>query len=622
MKLKCARYQSDAVATEYATLGYLVGIMSILGFPIMPRAKFLQNIILNVIAACFSAAVAMLAMWSSVQARIHTQARVRPGAGGPGTVGTPSAGAQTGGYNSSQSVVCAIWLFFQVYVINSLRSKFPQFVFPAVIWSIFTIVSMSYGPNFTTTTQAVNFAQRLLLAFLTGFGIAFGVSLVIFPMTSRKVVFKVIPAYVGTLRGAMKAYVKYVESLEHSDMFAPTAFPHAPKSSPKAKAKACTNQAMAFKKAIEALTALNTKLHAELPFAKREFALGKLGPDDLNELFRLLRQIMIPLMGLSSVADVFERTSHHFGWDHVPNAGDEQTAEKANPMKEKSVHSWNQLAKLMHEPVVQLTQIMEGGLDHAMLNLQFVKTRKKSKPAKALSDPDVEAKGDAIEPGDPMFGEYMDLKIQEFEKAKQPMLRKWCELQGIDLAPDFFEKPTDSQLPWSTGETGFDQRRRRRQMYLLLYIDLLLVSTARATLDLVYFADIKARSGKMDRKHLIAPGYKRFRKWLRSLLNPNEEDSSDDATHAMNESSGTGSTVAVGAAYQKRKDPEHLPPQNFSQKVGDVIRLMPSALASSHSSFGFRVACATISIAILGFLGSTHVWYTTQRGFWAVIMIR
>jgi hypothetical protein len=41
--------RSKTVATQYSTLGYLVSIMSLLGFAIMPRAKFVQNIVLNVV---------------------------------------------------------------------------------------------------------------------------------------------------------------------------------------------------------------------------------------------------------------------------------------------------------------------------------------------------------------------------------------------------------------------------------------------------------------------------------------------------------------------------------------------------------------------------------------------
>jgi hypothetical protein len=47
-----AFYQADSVAATYTTLGYLVPIISVLSMPIMPRAKFVQTLILNLIGIC------------------------------------------------------------------------------------------------------------------------------------------------------------------------------------------------------------------------------------------------------------------------------------------------------------------------------------------------------------------------------------------------------------------------------------------------------------------------------------------------------------------------------------------------------------------------------------------
>ena len=44
-----SRYQSTQWAEEYTTLGYLAAIMSLLGMSIMPRAKFVQTMMLNVV---------------------------------------------------------------------------------------------------------------------------------------------------------------------------------------------------------------------------------------------------------------------------------------------------------------------------------------------------------------------------------------------------------------------------------------------------------------------------------------------------------------------------------------------------------------------------------------------
>ena len=66
---------------------------------ILPRAKYVQTLILNIIGTCIGGAIAILGVWSGVQARIHTT-----------PAGTVAA------YNSSQAVVCAIWLFANIWL--------------------------------------------------------------------------------------------------------------------------------------------------------------------------------------------------------------------------------------------------------------------------------------------------------------------------------------------------------------------------------------------------------------------------------------------------------------------------------------------------------------------------
>lgn len=84
---------------------------------------------LNILAVCLSAAVNLLALYCAVQARKNTT-----------PFGTPLSAA----YNSSASVVCALWLAFQVYLISVVRVLRPQLQFPAIIYSIFVIVSLSW----------------------------------------------------------------------------------------------------------------------------------------------------------------------------------------------------------------------------------------------------------------------------------------------------------------------------------------------------------------------------------------------------------------------------------------------------------------------------------------------
>lgn len=91
--------------------------------------KLKQARLLNVLSVGVAAAMNLLALYCATQARAHT---AHPGA-------APTA------YNSSASAVLAIWLIFQTYLVNALRSALPQFQFPVIIYSIFTCVSSTYG---------------------------------------------------------------------------------------------------------------------------------------------------------------------------------------------------------------------------------------------------------------------------------------------------------------------------------------------------------------------------------------------------------------------------------------------------------------------------------------------
>lgn len=122
-----ALFQSSAYSNTFSTLGYLTAITSVLGMCMMPRGMFVQSMLLNIIAVCTGAALCLLMLYCGIQARLHTAV---PGA-------SPIA------YNSSSSAVLAVWLVFQTYLVNTLRSALPQFQFPVIIYSIFLIVSES-----------------------------------------------------------------------------------------------------------------------------------------------------------------------------------------------------------------------------------------------------------------------------------------------------------------------------------------------------------------------------------------------------------------------------------------------------------------------------------------------
>jgi hypothetical protein len=588
-----AMYQADKVAQTYTTLGYLVAIISILGFCIMPRAKFIQTMTMNVLSTCIGSAIAMLMLWSAVKAREHTTV---PGA-------PPSR------YNSSQSAVLGVWLFFQIYIVNTLKAKFPQLAFPAILYSIQVNVAATSGFLFTTPAQCEAFIQRLLESFLTGFGIATGVSLFILPVTCRKVVGKEMTGYIGLLKGAIAAHKGYIHSLEGSDMFGQTYIPEAEDGDDKERKPKVKPEVAAVRKLTGALQELHGKLTADLAFAKREIAYGKLTPDDFEAMFKHLRSILMPMLGLGSVMDLFERAAEINHWDG------EDVSEHDHELREKAVAEWNELFAFVHEPFDHIMQVMDEGLTHIMLRMQFAKPPKKKK---GQNQDDAEAKGDTVRPGDKNFAEYMEKQADIFYNAKEPTLRHWVESKGIKLSADYFSCPdqiddeTLRRLPSIT-----TRKRDQRQLYIVLYVIFLLNSVSRSILEFVKFADEHDQA--TAKKKVINPGGRRLKKWIKSIFKTQDSNHDDETTIAGFDRNNT--TVYMGEAYKSKKDPEHLPPKNAWEKIGNGIRACAGFFRSSESAFGFRAACATMSIGIIAFLHDTQTFFVEQRLVWAMIMV-
>lgn len=230
------------------------------------------------------------------------------------------------------------------------------------MYSIFTNVAFTYGPLFPNIAAGETLIKELLEGFLTAFAIATGVSLFIIPISSRTVVFKEQAGYIQLIRGTLKAQTAYLQSLETSDMFAPAKTPGDENGTSK-KSKKTSNkdpshparnaQAIALKATLEGLTGLHGKLHGDMSFAKRELAWGKLDAKDIDEIFTLFRSILIPLIGMSTITDIFERIAERRGWVKVSNSkydkaeSWEDCGEKA---KDEEKRIWNEIMKTLHEP--------------------------------------------------------------------------------------------------------------------------------------------------------------------------------------------------------------------------------------------------------------------------------
>jgi hypothetical protein len=121
----------------------------------------------------------------------------------------------------------------------------------------------------------------------------------------------------------------------------------------------------------------------------------------------------------------------------------------------------------------------------------------------------------------------------------------------------------------------------------------------------------------MKKNRLILPGQRRIKKWILSI---GKEDVSVDNESPDSMENGSRN-IYMGSGWNPVKDPEHLPPNSVWQHFGNGIRKIPHFLGSTESAFGFRVACATLTVGIAAFLKETQRFFIEQRLVWAMIII-
>lgn len=578
---------------------YLVAIISVIGMSILPRAKFIQSLITNLVMLCTAAAISLLVGYSSTQARLHT------------SVITPQSARE---YNSSASVVCAVWLFFQVYAANAARAKYPQLQLPVILYSIFSVVTCINMPRFPTMPTVKSFVERLLEAFLAGLACATVVSLLVLPVTVRQVVSKQMNGYVGLLQKCLTSHQAYLRSLEDPQTLEKVMVSeHAADYKPSAEINA-------LNATVSALAGLHSKLQGDLPFAKREVAFGKLGPTKLGGIATHLRRVMLPTIGLFTMNELLERAAHFHGWNekHL----NEGLTDNEEMERKTVIRDWNDNLRSLRTSFDPLVSITCQGLEHAALQLEL---RKRPKSSSSDRD-DVEAGAQNVRAGDPEFSKQLEQAIQAHHDGKREMLRDWCSRHGIDFSPgpEVLEDPrtTVSSLlneHLETSETK--QQQDRRQLYMLLYMDFLLWSVSKAVLALVKYSDELVADGTMSKNGIILPGWRRLKKWALTFLNA-QEGPTEEPRGELGDFDQAAAFVDLGSAFNQRKDPEHLPPRNAIEKIGNAVRLIPRALRSSASLFGFRVAVATMSVSIVGFLADTQQWFVVHRVLWAIIMVK
>lgn len=208
--------------------------------------------------------------------------------------------------------------------------------------------------------------------------------------------------------------------------------------------------------------------------------------------------------------------------------------------------------------------------------------------------------------------------MDDFYASKQKTLQEWCHQHGIELPPDFFDSSfVHPEKVLLKDENTYE--RNQRQLFFTLYLEYLLWRVGRSMLDLILYVDKRKQQGAFKRSKVIFPGSKTLYKWFRSVFG--QEDISEEDSFTADLDSGGSEAMYLGVQFANKRDPEHLPPRNAFENLGEKVRLIPKFLRSESSAFALRVVAATMTLGIVCYLEQTQAWFLRNRLLWAMIMI-
>ena len=237
---------------------------------------------------------------------------------------------------------------------------------------------------------------------------------------------------------------------------------------------------------------------------------------------------------------------------------------------------------------LETSEVLHEALKYA---LQTLELEQRDAPAIKLERErpghDIEA-AKGTNPNTVAFASFFGGKITDMFAGKEDRIRTF--IAGRDMLQSQPEKDVHLSL-----------------LFVMFQSEHLLHSLRSAVQALVAFADSKVSDGTMTSTRIIAPRVQELSSWLWETV-----------TFGLGHA---GVPSGLGHAPQSQKDPDHLPPRNRIERLGEQLRGFSEILQSPNSTFAFRIACAVLTTQILAYIRQMQIWYNVQRIFWASISI-
>ncbi len=469
---------------------------------------------------------------------------------------------------------------------------------------------------------------------MTGQAISAGVCLFFIPISSRKVFFSDARDFLQTCRGQLKAQAGIVAVLEQS-LYRPvvsvqpsisgdTANDRSSRVSMEtAKPDTIYNERSAALKIVAGeMISLGAKLREDVVFAKREIALGHFRATDIQEFYSLLKNILIPMSGLSTIAGITQRLQDKGSDYYARPELNLTTTSKGTLRSDES--DWLEMLQSLSASFDSVVQILDETILHILIMMNLIPTPKvrQSKNGKSIDpESEVEKGKDVPRAGESGYGDFLENQMNDYRERRSLELQAWAEERGLSKVFRMTQKasmPPPNVRSYGSGSTLSRELLMSERLHIVLYMEFLLYSVAKAMLATVRFTERKVEDGTLKRQRLVVPAIKTIKKVIQGLISGKE---SGAGMENLDQTAPNAETVYLGDSLQTPRDPEHLPPRNAFQRWNNHIRLIPMFFNSSPVRFGFRVAIGTMSIGILAYFEKTHVFFIKQRVVWSLIMI-
>ena len=255
-------------------------------------------------------------------------------------------------------------------------------------------MASTYAPSFPDMSSGLGFAHRLLLAYLTGMAIATGVSLFVLPRTSRQSVSLQNAGFLRLMQACLSSYGKYLEQVSQGRPVAANGqklvedagqrdshhrglclhFKNTPQV---ADLPAGSAEAAKCKEWLKKANDLFGKTQLELDFACQEIAYGKLGPKDLKEFNVRIRNIFLPIIGLSAIVDIVQSTKRNHHSTQVSSDSDiskENRSDTDNPEESRIYgHVPDDVLEICQKQFELISPLFSKALAHIPIRLEYSK---------------------------------------------------------------------------------------------------------------------------------------------------------------------------------------------------------------------------------------------------------